>query len=174
MIFSDPCIESTPDLVYWTRFTSTETNFFAMMPGVGNIVLVFSTLSQYLTAVAASPVEERAQNVCQAGVYGQVIPIFQHYTPAQVYCAKAYPIKCSDGKAKQKRIVRVTPSAILVEGPTSIITRSSTQSSSTSKAASNSKDIVWSKMVKDGGSVISTVCSCIQTAAVGSLACMIR
>lgn len=170
MIFSDPCIESTPGFVYRTRVTSTETNFFAMMPGVGNIVLVFLTLSQYLTAVAASPVEKRAQNVCQAGVYGQVIPIFQHYTSAQVYCAEAYPIKCSDGKAKQKRIVRVTPSVILVGGPTSTTTKSSIQSSSTSKASSDSKDVVWSKMVKDGGSVVSTVCSCIQTATVGSLA----
>lgn len=130
-------------------------------------------------SVTTTPiVEERGQNVCASGFYGEIVPAFRSYGPAQAFCSKAYLVSCATNTngLKIRRLSTTCSSALsssrsstrdqAVLATTSRTLTTSKSSTISAKSISNtlnqaSKDAVWSKLVQQGQGIISTVCSCI-------------
>lgn len=109
--------------------------------------------------IVAIPLEGRNNgDVCQRGLYGELVPVLKQFSPAQVYCAQAYPAKCgSQGKLKK----RTSPKVSTTTAAPSTTTKMTTSSKTTTKAA-NPKESALSKLLKQGKEVVSTLCSCIR------------
>ena len=125
-------------------------------------LVVLLLLSQpFATAI---PLDERSQSVCQSGIYGELVPALQPFPPAQTYCAKAFPPQCaSAGKVSKRTQPPTKPAATstTAKASTTSAVSSSTPKASTTKTA-HPKVIAWAKLLAQGKSVVSTICSCIQ------------
>lgn len=118
------------------------------------------TLAIGLTAVtltAAVPHHEaRADAYCGSGIYGELAPIIAPYQIAQAFCTAVYPVKCTTA-AKLRRAAPSTTASTTPKATASSTAKSSTTASVDAKASA------WAKAQKQAGSVISSLCACIES-----------
>ena len=134
-----------------------------------NMLLSGTLLLLHSLLIVASPVEERT-DVCQSGLYGELVPILKPFIPAQAYCAQAYPAKCSAQtklKARGVSVVFTTSKTSTTLVAPNATPKSSTSLSKTTTKAVNPKESALVKLLQQGRGVISTLCSCIQDKKVG-------
>ena len=122
----------------------------------------FLLLLQSLLIVA---LDERTNgDVCQEGLYGELVPVLKPHGVAQAYCAQAYPVTCRVQKMVMVRKVPLSTTSKSSATPSvsSTIPKTSTNSSKTTTKVANPKESAWSKLLQQGRAVVSTLCSCIQ------------
>ena len=115
-----------------------------------------------LSLATGSPheLEERAGDICQAGIYSEIVSVLKSHSPAKVFCSKAYPPACTLSANKLKvRIATTTTQPTTKVGSATLNAALTT----TKIAGQDSKSVALSKLVQRGKGIISTVCSCIQS-----------
>lgn len=127
-------------------------------------------LTVYHSALALAAFEsfEARAGVCDAGIYGELAPILKPYPIAQAFCTSYFPVKCTSTAAVAKR--RATTTTTFKTSKSSMssttLTTSKPATSSSSKSTQNPISSAWSKCQQQGAGVVSTMCSCIQSARV--------
>lgn len=129
-------------------------------------VLALLVFAQHLAFTRAVPLEERAGDVCGSGIYGELVPYLKPYPVAQAFCSAVYPVKCSSVNKAKRQLSTTSKISTTPTAPSTIPKISTTSSKSSSKTTTSSIDpkaSAWSKCQKQGGNVVSTICSCIQS-----------
>ena len=136
----------------------TANHFLHNMFFTGVLLLLHSLL------IEASALEQRTNgNVCQYGVYGELVPALKPFALAQSYCAAVFPPQCTpQGKLKIRRVSATTVKTSTMSSTQTTTSKILGPSSKTTAKAANPKESAWSKMLQQGRAAVSTLCSCIQ------------
>ena len=122
--------------------------------------IAFLAIFQQTVLTTAFPLDARndRSDVCRTGIYGQLVPLMQPYQPVQAFCSRELPPQCTvshDGRDKRSY------------SETTMSTGSSVASKATVTRSGNARESAFSMIVKEGGDLIRTICSCIQSHTVG-------
>lgn len=101
-------------------------------------------------------------DVCGSGTYGELVPIIKSYPIAQAFCSAAYPPACTTtpGRSRGKRL----PQSLVEKRVASSVTSDSPLPTPMIIArAINAQSSAWSRVGKQPKSVISVICSCIES-----------
>lgn len=140
--------------------------------------LVLLALAQSQVFVSAAPLEERAADVCQSGIFAELGPILQTYSYAQALCSAAYPPQCTTANKRKRQPATTTAASSTASSrapsitPAATSTASSTtktQASSSRTSSVNSQSSALSRLLAQARATISAACSCIQTHKVSSI-----
>lgn len=152
----------------WPTFRYYHLRFDLIMVSFFRFIGTLLAFTHSLLTVAI-PLEEWAQDVCGASVYGELVSILQKYDPAQAFCATVFPLQCTTSALKKRSASTTAKPSVITKLNTKIIDASSVEKAwATTKAPSNtevsgdSKVSAWLRLLSQGQDVISTVCSCIQ------------
>lgn len=142
------------------------------MASVKAVFVFYLVAAHRLMITLAMPLEERGDSVCGSGIYGELAPILEQYAIAEVFCSTVYPVSCTTPtSAKHKRGTPMTTATSKITTTSKVTTTMSASKAATSlhtMSTADAKASAWSKCQRQPGNVISTMCSCIETPAVGS------
>lgn len=125
----------------------------------------FLLLLHCLLTTAASLEERTNGDVCQHGLYGELVPVLKPFSGAQAYCAQAYPAKCRAQRAVKVRNAPPSSSTTRSKSTPSKSTTStlpSTTPKTTTTKPVNPEESAWSRLLQQEKGVVATICSCIQ------------
>ena len=127
------------------------------------------TIALVLLASAAQHVVLAASNpACSSGIYKALLPL-SAYAPAESYCSAHYPLPTVTVVATPPVTPKIKRNAYKTTTTTKkTTTPKKTTTSTTTKpittTTSNAHQAQWSSLLSAAGSVLQTLCSCIETA----------
>jgi hypothetical protein len=127
------------------------------------------TFALVLLASAAQHVVLAASNpACSSGIYKALLPL-SAYAPAESYCSAHYPLSTVTVIATppvtpkiKRNAYKTTTTTKRTTTPKKTTTSTATKPSTTT--TSNAHQAQWSSLLSEAGSVLKTLCSCIETA----------
>ena len=123
----------------------------------GGLLTVLTVCASISNAAPEQHHQRSGDAICGVGIYGELVPFLDKYNVAVDFCSAFFPVHCTTQVKVHKRAPGNTlapPSTTTAAGPT---TTDRTKSA-------------WSKCRTQPWNVISTVCSCIETAKVSLFA----
>lgn len=128
-----------------------------------SLIATFAATQILDVAIAAPPLEARANAVCNSGTYGQLIPLLRNYAPALNFCSGQYPIPCTTKVTKRAVPTTTTSTSTVTSGRTTGIVKSLT-----TKPPSDPYVSAWSVALAQPAATIRVLCLCIGTTSVSS------